>query len=309
MKHLFSLSILLLISNITFGQIDTVRIQQLENVLDAYAKDNPKVKEKADIAFEGNLKDFVTALAVNHQLNLTVDSKIKAQINNNFSDVLIRDVLIFICRTYDLTLVFTGSIISIEPYEKTPKALPPPNKMQIDYNTFNQLITIKLKNDTLSKALNKISELTGFNTIAAKDIRNDLVSFEITKSKVEDAIYALATAQQYDIDEENGYFTLSNKVVPTAAAGNGNTGNNNNRNNNTNRNTRTNTVSNTLQGTVKVRVRNDSIQQISINAVNVPIVQVLNEVSSKTGIDYYLFAEPEGSTTIQLENITYDEFL
>ena len=52
MKHLFSLSILLLISNITFGQIDTVRIQQLENVLDAYAKDNPKVKEKADIAFQ-----------------------------------------------------------------------------------------------------------------------------------------------------------------------------------------------------------------------------------------------------------------
>jgi type IV pilus assembly protein PilQ len=307
MKHIFLLSILL-ISNIAFSQIDTSRIKKLEKALDTYAKDNPKVKEKADIAFDGNLKDFITALAVNHELNLTVNSKINAQISNNFSDVAIRDVLLFICQNYNLTLVFTGSIISIEPVNNPPSAIPPPKEPTIDYNTFNQLITIRLENDTLAKALKKISTLTGINAIPTREIRNDLVGFEITGATVETAIYALATAQQYEIDEENGYFTLSKKGTNENTGNNTTVAGNNNRNTGRN-NTDNNTFSNTPQGSVKVRVKNDSSRLITINAVNVPIVKVLNEVSNKRGIDYYLFAEPEGLTTIQLTDITYDEFL
>lgn len=311
MKYILFFVSILLISNIAFGQIDTTRIQKLEKILDNYAKDNPKVKEKADIAFDGNLKDFITALAVNHELNLTINSKINAQINNNFSDVAIRDVLLFICQNYNLTLIFTGSIISIEPYQNPPKTLPPPKEPQIDYNSFNQLITIRLENDTLAKALQKISTLTGINAIPTREIRNDLVGFEITGAAVETAIYALAAAQKYQIDEENGYFTLSKNGEDENTANNANntavTGNNNR--NNTARNNTNNNNSNTPQGTVKVRINNDSTRLITINAVNVPIVQVLNEVSNKRDVNYYLFAEPEGLTTIQLNDITYDEFL
>jgi type IV pilus assembly protein PilQ len=307
MKCIFLLFSILLISNIAFSQIDTSRIKKLEKALDIYANDNPKVKEKADIAFDGNLKDFITALAVNHELNLTINPTINVKISNNFSDVVVRDVLIFICQNYDLTLRFTGSIISIEPHKGPLQSLPPPKEPVINYNPFNQLITIRLQNDTLAKSLQKISELTNTNAIPTKEIRNDLVSFEITQAKVEDAIYALANAQQYEIDEENGYFTLSKKEV---VAENTNTGNNTNTNNrNAGRNNTNNNLGSTPRGTVKARVNNDSIPKITVNAVNVPISQVLNEVSKKVGINYYLFAEPEGVTTIQLSNITYDEFL
>ncbi len=312
MKYFFLLCSILLISNIAFGQIDTSRIKKIEQALDAYAKEYPKVKEKADIAFDGNLKDFITALAANHELNLTINSKINAQISNNFSDVVIRDVLLFICQNYNLTLVFTGSIISIEPIKTPPTIASPPKEPKIDYNTFNQLITIRLENDTLAKALKKISTLTGVNAIPTREIRNDLVGFEITGATVETAIYALAAAQQYEIDEENGYFTLSKKgesenIIDNATATGNNNRNNTGRNNTNNNNNNNN--SNTPQGTVKVRVSNDSTKLITINAVNVPIVQILNEVSNKRDVDYYLFAEPEGLTTIQLNDITYDEFL
>lgn len=312
MKQILILFSILLISNISFSQIDTARIERLEQALDIYTKENPKVKEKADITFDGNLKDFITALAVNHELNLTIDSKINVQINNNFSDVVIRDVLLFLCQKHDLTLVFIGSIISIEPVVKQrvkPKiVVKEPN---INFNPFNQLITIELKNDTLSRALKKISTLTNINTIATKEIRNDLVSFDISQGTVESAIYGLADAQEYDIEEENGYFLLSSKAVATQPQnGNGNTGggrNNGGRGNGRNNTSTTNNFSNLPQGTVKVRINNDTIR--SIEAINVPITQVLNEVSKKLGINYYLFSEPEGATTIQISDITYDEFL
>ena len=308
MKHILILFSIVLISNISFSQIDTTRIQNLEQALNTYAKENPKVKEKADITFDGNLKDFITALAFNHELNLTINPTINVKINNNFSDVVIQDLLLFLCQNYDLTLVFTGSIISIEPIEKQKvKSKIIIKEPKIEFNPFNQLLTIELIEDTLARALKKISRLTNINTIATKEIRNDLVSFDISQSTVESAIYALANAQEYDIEEENGYFLLSQKPVAATPQANNNTNTSRNNTGRNNRNNSNNNFSNIPQGTVKVRINNDTIR--SIEAINVPITQVLNEVSKKIGVNYYLFSEPEGATTIQISDITYDEFL
>jgi len=53
---------------------------------------------------------------VANKLNITVDPTLSLMVTNTFSDVSMRDVLVFLCREYNLEVVITGRIISIGKY-------------------------------------------------------------------------------------------------------------------------------------------------------------------------------------------------
>ena len=90
------------------------RIKQIENQLNALTTDMPGLEEQVQMSVSGvSIQEFMRGIADANKLNISVDPSIKQDVVNNFANATVSDVLIFICKEYDLSINFIGSIMSI----------------------------------------------------------------------------------------------------------------------------------------------------------------------------------------------------
>ena len=68
------------------------------------------------------LANFLLAVSDVHKVNINVSPELnQISIANNFTDVSVADLLVFLCKEYNLTIDFTGNILSIKQYFEPPK--------------------------------------------------------------------------------------------------------------------------------------------------------------------------------------------
>ena len=103
---------------------------------------------KTDISVNNiTLSNFLLALSNAHQINLAIAPELNdITIANNFSNATVADLLVFLCKEYNLTIDFTGSILSIKKYT-APIEVPEKRIVPISYNPENNTISIDTKND------------------------------------------------------------------------------------------------------------------------------------------------------------------
>jgi type IV pilus assembly protein PilQ len=110
--------LLLIIFQVSYSQES--RILQLKNNIEAITADAPGLAEKVNINIrESSLSSFLMAVSEVHKINISMAPNL-AQINivNNFTNVTVGDLLVFLCKEYDLTIDFTGNILSVKSYQK-----------------------------------------------------------------------------------------------------------------------------------------------------------------------------------------------
>src|SRR5690606_4125761 len=119
MRKTIIISIMLAIQ-LASAQYQGDRIQHLKNQLELLALDHPSYNETLKLEVDVTnvtLPNFLIAVSKVHNLNLSVSNDISnISIVNNFSNVTISELLIFLCKEYGLTIDFTGSILSIKRY-------------------------------------------------------------------------------------------------------------------------------------------------------------------------------------------------
>ncbi len=117
------------------------------------------------------------------------------QINiiNNFTDVSVADLLIFLCKEHNLTIDFTGNILSIKPFEK-PLEKPAVKNIGVQYDAGNDLLSFDLKEDKLYDAFKKIMNESGKNIVFAPGLENKLLTVYIQKMPFDAALNKLAYA-------------------------------------------------------------------------------------------------------------------
>ncbi len=87
------------------------RFTSLMNSLEAAIVDQPGLDGTVELSVSGTpVTEFVRGLGVTHQLNITIDPAVKGEVVNNFTDARVVDVLMFLCKRYDLDVEFIGSI-------------------------------------------------------------------------------------------------------------------------------------------------------------------------------------------------------
>ena len=109
---------LLLTTQFFFGQEN--RIQQIKNNIEAISTSEPGLCEKININIkEASLASFLMAIAEVHKLNISVAPNLaQVSIVNNFTDVNVGDLLVFLAKEYNLSIDFSGTILAIKSYEK-----------------------------------------------------------------------------------------------------------------------------------------------------------------------------------------------
>ncbi len=319
MKPYYSLLIIVLLWSIGVrgakAQPNNPRFEILEQDLATYAADYPRIDKTIDISVTGSLQEFAIAFSKETKLNLTIAPSIQQQIVTNFADTRPRDILLHLCKFYELDLTFSGSIISLIPY-RIPNKPYEEKDINATYNAFNDKLELNLKKDTLDQVVKKISQVSKKNVITSRDASMTMVSGFIGKTDFEDALEQLATRNNLSLSKnDKGYYVYSLGGAGNQA--NNNSGGNLNSNNGNNRPGRGNSR-NTPGGTpgggsglTNVQIGVDSVgrPRIDVDALDTPIAQLVKDVSERTGNNYFLFSEPTGNISLRMQGVSYDEFL
>lgn len=288
MKYIVILLTIIFFATTSFAQYKESNNTEL--ILESISDEVPQLGKTVSFSISNiELFEFLRALGVSNKLNLNIDPTLKSQIAINFTDVTIKDLLLYLCNEYGLDLLVTGNIITIS---KHPEYQPPPEPIvpkvaKIIYNDSTKYLSYDLQNDTLNAVLKKITDLTDFNVLTQSSLKNTLVYGYIKDMPVSKAISELAEMNNLSfVKKDSSTFYIQSQIVK-----------------NDNHISDEKNVDGLILKTNKI----DSV--ISISAKNVSINKILSSVSKDLNINYFLLSEITGNITLSIENIDFANFI
>jgi type IV pilus assembly protein PilQ len=287
-KNIVLIALLILSLSITevktiFGQDHRAQIQYQ---LDSIASFVPGLSQSVDFSVNNlPIQELIRTIAVSNKINVVIDPALEIMVTNNFVDVPAKDVFLYLCDTYHLDLVINGKILSFI-INKDDQIKPPAKDLDIFYDTITQLVSMNLKNDSLEAVCRTLTELSKKNILLMPETRDKKVSIFIKNVPLENAVANLAITNQFLFEEREGAYILSDNTESPRNREQG---------------------MNTNEGFLSIEVSDRN--HISVTAENAPLNELIQEVSSKSGVDFFIYSEIEGQSDIYLENARYEDFL
>ncbi|MDP2721461.1 MAG: hypothetical protein Q8O72_01785 [Bacteroidales bacterium] len=276
-----------------YGQDRMIAIEKQLSEIDSIA---PGLNEHVSFTVSNvSIQELIRNLAQLNQLNITIDPSIQIMVTNNFTEVLAKELIVFLCKQYDLDLNITGSIIAISKYIP-PKEIQPkyvPKKPKIVFDAVNNLLSMDLKNDSLYLVVKEITLQSGINVIFTPGLQDRRVSAYIDKTIFATSLEKFALANSMDIVNDDGFYVLSNKEVeatPKQVKGKGG-----------------NHGANNSESLFEFEAVNQD--NITVNATNVSINEIITSVSNTIGVEYFIYSKLDENRTIQVKGIGYTELL
>lgn len=289
------MSAMLLLCSIGYGQDRFVNISdQLEELSKVQEGLNNTVELSVSNA---PLADFVRGIGMENKLNVSIDNNINALISNNFSNATVKDIFVFLCRQYKLDIDFVGSIISFKKYiEPEVITVIPKRRPKVDYNLANDFLSLDLKRDTIDDVVQEITGLSMHNVILEPGVSGKKVSVFIQNRPFENSLDKMALANGLKLTKtaDNFYVLGLDKSPADASASN-------------NRPIGGNNKPKKTEGELAVEINDNRF--ITLKADQVPINQIIDNVSADMLENYFMYDVPTTKTSIFIENATYEEFL
>lgn len=290
-KQLFV--ILFLITTLANAQQD--RFTVIEEKLEELSKETPGLNEKVELSLNGvAIQEFIRGLATSNNLNVSIDPNLSVKIVNNFSNVTVADVLLFLCKKYELDITFIGNIMSFSQYAAPPPAAIKynPKKINISYDKRSDLLSLDLSNDSLAIVVKELTKLSQKNVMFSSNLADKKVNGYIQNMSFNSALEKFAFANDLKVRLTDDNFYLIEKIDAPAP---------NQKNNSSGQNS--------FSAKSGLIVKSDGNKLVSVDAVNIPISDILAAVSSELKNSYFLFTEPKGTISLTVKNATNDEFL
>lgn len=283
------------------------RIKQIENQLSAMTAEMPGLEEKVQMSVSGvSIQEFMRGIADAHKLNISVDPAIQQEVVNNFANATVSDVLIFICKEYELSINFIGSIMSIVKYNP-PKPVVvevPKKELQINYDKNGDKLSLDLSNDSLETVAKTITQKSKKNIVLASGVTPKLVSSYIEDMPFDNAMEKFGIANDLSITKtEDGFYLIDKRLITNE--------NNNNKtdNRNTNKSNKTNNRNSGGSVAEEFSFNAKSNLDISVFGNEVQIADVIKSVANETGTDYYFVSDIKDKTTVNVQSTTFQGLL
>jgi type IV pilus assembly protein PilQ len=300
MKKIITLFLILIVQN-TFSQEN--RIQQLKNHIESITTDAPGLNEKINVNIkEASLSSFLLAVSQVHKLNISVAPNL-SQVNivNNFSDVTVGDLLIFLCKEYNLTIDFTGNILSIKSFEK-PVEIQALKNIDVTYDLANNLLSLNLKDDKLYDSFRKIMDESAKNLVFAPGLENQLLTVYIKNMPFDAALNKLAFANNLSVTKTRDNFYVFDKLEGSFVAEGTADPNGAIRQNKPQRPRKSNFFFTVVDADKKL---------LDVDFENTPISSIVYDIGHELDIDMFISSplENAGNGTVKAKNITFDDLL
>ncbi|OFX83097.1 MAG: hypothetical protein A2W99_13325 [Bacteroidetes bacterium GWF2_33_16] len=293
-----TLLLLLLVVNSVFAQD---RFADLEKRLNELIPELPGLNEKIDISVNGtSIQEFIRGIANNSGVNINVDPSINVSIVNNFTNVKVIDVLLYLTKQYNLEITTIGNILTVKPFD-APKQVKPIqiDEILIKYDSKNDFLSYELVNDTLWKVLKEITRLSGKNVVAPAKLNSKIVNGYIQNMPFENVLEKLAITNDLVYEKtDDRFYVLSEKGIE---AKQGSSGDN---------------ISGDKKKSDKdgIEAKNSVIKtfgtnSISIFAKDISIPWIIKRISDTLNVNYVIVDELEGKKDVNVQNIDYNNFL
>lgn len=272
------------------AQTNLNRFVSLQNALDSLSEDMRGLNGEVELSVsEIRLDELLRALALSHDLNLAVEEGLSQRVVGNFSQVRVKDVIVFLTKKYHLKVDFSGSILSISSYEELPE---PPEYRPIDlqFDEETGFLSFDLRNDSLVSVSKKITLLTGMNLVVPRVLGNEMLTGFIKDVSLDEAIQKLALINELEVRASSSGIYVFEKPQML---------NNNSPSN----------AKQTYRSSGELRVRVDSISDISLVAEGADLRSVVQQTFDLLGQDYMIFGDIEAQLTAELRHVHLDSLL
>lgn len=277
------------------------QLKSLEEKLKQLSETMPGLKEEIDLSVSDvNIQDFIHAIAQSNKINIHINPDLDMRVNNNFSDVSVSSILIFLCKQYNLDIEIYNNILSISKWvqNETQSEIKLPKELDIRYNANKKLISMDLNSDTLSRIVKEVTKLTGRNVLYGPEVGNNIITFFIENLSVENAInkLALTNGLQTSITEDS--CILIDKQGSSIIGEVDNINQSSNKKELKRKKSRKNDFDYTIEQ-----------NKIFLNAKDASINDIVTEISNELKKNFIVYTPIQGNITTYLENVSYDEFL
>ncbi len=294
-KHILLAIVLSLLVTGVFAQDSTFIFQQ---VIEQKVNEIPKLNEKVNISV-GNvsIQEFLRGVANNSGVNIDVDPALQINVTNNFSDVRVADILLFLHNQFNLQIDFIGNIITIKGNGDT-GIQTKTNRIIYDYET--NLVTIDYDNEPINNAMREITRVTGYNIILSPGLDAQRIKGYIQNMPFENAIEKLAFTNGLVAEKsDDGIFIIK------SAAKKGE-GQEQISISNYNRGTQVNVESFRRKG---IQISAEHADSICIYANLAQKLDLIEIIAGQLGINYFIASELKGEISLNVAGITFEEFL
>lgn len=299
MKNIITL-LLIFVFQLSFSQEN--RIQQLKNNIESITADAPGLNEKVNVNIkEASLSGFLLAVSQIHKLNISVAPNLsQITIVNNFSNVTVGDLLIFLCKEYNLTIDFTGNILSVKTYEK-PLETPAVKAIDVIYYADGNLLSLNLKEDKLYDVFRKIMDESAKNLVFAPGLENQLLTVYIKNMPFDAALNKLAFANNLSVTKTRDNFYVFDKLEGnfTPEVGDANAA------------IRQNKPQRSRKSNFFFTVLDKEKKLLDVDFENTPISSIVYDIGHELDIDMFISTplDNAGNATVKAKNITFDALL
>ena len=271
------------------------RLLTIDAQLEQLSKDNTGLIQKLDASISLNdvtLPNFLLAVSSVHKINISVAPELSSiNIKNNFSNVTISDMLLFLCKEYNLTIDFTKNILSVKPFlEDTTEEIYP---IRIGYNPSNESLSIDVKKNKLYEVFKEIMdrsaknllyapgmetmELTAYINASDFDVVMDKMALtnNLTLTKTKDNFYVFDRVGKASQDEQN--IRLSNRISPN----------------------------------LNFKIIDSTLQLLEVDFKNAPIRDIVQTIGEALDINTFMASplDKAGQATIKAKAISFDNLL
>src|SRR5688572_13090391 len=196
------------------------RFTVIETKLIELSKEVPGLNEKVDFSVNGaSIQDLIRGIASTHSLNVSIDPSLNYKVVYTFSNVTVSDVLLFLCKKYDLDIAFVGTIMSFSQYIAP---LPPVQKytskqVKLGYDKSSDLLSLDLGGDSLSLVVREITKTTQKNVVYSPDLTGKMVSCFIQGMPFNNAMdkFAYANDMKVTLTSDNFYILEKKDITAT----------------------------------------------------------------------------------------------
>lgn len=300
---MFKKTVFLIIGLLITGLV-SAQDADLQRKFDELAKQKKGLNEVMKIDVSGlTLHDFILSIAEQHQLNISAESDLTQSVVNNFFDVTVKDVLVFLAQKYDLEFGFMSNIITVKKRKEVKIVEKKQAKIiDVSYNPQNDFLSVKLENDSLPAVAKAIIDKSSKNLILAPDVKSMKVSSYILNRPFDQVVEMMAKSNDLiATKDENGfYFIEKNREIGGSAMANTVIGGSN--------------KSKQPKAAVGVpgyyEVDLNKAGYLTVKAYVADVSDLITEAAEKLHINYFLYNKPENEkTSLAADNITFDDLL
>jgi len=280
------------------------RLSEIEKSLNTKAESTmPGLLEIAQFSVvDAPIQDLIRGVAEAHQLNVSISPRIKVNITNNFTNVTIKDLILFVCREYQLDVTFVNNILSFSSFTVplVKKEVPQRRLPKISYEAASDHLSVDLVNDSLTLFVRELSRLSGKNVLLGPKVEEKQINGFVSKVPFRSGLDKLAFANGLvmEADSSGRFFMLlepEQEAAPQPSS--------------KKQGSRRSTGSKQSTPNEDLVIEKAGIRHLNIEAINVPIADIIKEAAAVSGNDYIFFSKPEGNTFIKIKHITFEDLL